>query len=83
MSKTHFLDMLGFYPIPLITSQLKWAKSLVFCFAIGEKICFFFFSFPVENCLHCTAMLRKFILSSISPQTFYGSMGNIKCKINK
>lgn len=55
--------MLGLSPIPLITSQLKWAKSLVICSAIGEKICFFL-SFPVENCLHCTAMLSKLFLAA-------------------
>lgn len=60
--------------IPLITSQLKQAKSLAICSAIGEKIRFFF-SFPVENCLHCTAMLSKLFLVACLLRHFMAAWG--------
>lgn len=60
--------------IPLITSQLKQAKSLAICSAIGEKIRFFF-SFPVENCLHCTAMLSKLFLAACLLRHFMAAWG--------
>lgn len=83
--ETHFQlpDTLGLCPMRLITSRLRWAKWLAIGLAVGEEIRFVFLSFFPDGKLCSTAALSKLFLAARLLRHSDGSLGNIKCGINK